>query len=93
MKRKTLFIIVILLLIMCLITGCTTDVSDVSKGIETNFGKVEGKDLLFYDLNTKVIYYLFQTAQGYAGYGYLAPYINENGSFCQYFDGKIVEIK
>ena len=39
---------------------------------------------------------MFSTSEckGYDGYGYsyFAPYISENGKFCRYINGKIVEI-
>lgn len=62
----------------------------------TNFKPVEGKEYLAYDTDTRVVYYMFSTyeAAGYDGYGYsyFAPYISENGRFCQYINDEIVEI-
>lgn len=93
MKRSTICLLVVILLVMCILTACSpVDENSTSKGVNANFSKIEGRDLLYYDLNTKVVYYLFQTSSGYEGYGYLAPYIDENGSYCRYLDGKIVGI-
>ena len=48
------------------------------------------------DTDTRVVYYMFSTYEtaGYSGYGYsyFAPYISENGRFCRYIKGEIVEI-
>ena len=93
MKRSAICLLVVSLLLICILTACSPlDEDKISKGVNTNFSKIEGRDLLYYDLNTKVVYYLFQTFSGYQGYGYLAPYIDENGSYCRYLDGKIVGI-
>ncbi len=39
---------------------------------------------LVYDTETKVIYYLFEDC--------MSPLISENGRFCRWFGGEIVEI-
>lgn len=45
---------------------------------------------LVYDENTKVIYY--STSPYNYQYAHMANYVSENGKFCKYIDGKIVEI-
>ena len=46
---------------------------------------------------TKVVYYKFfdfpsYSAGDYEKTGYMSPYISENGKFCRFIDGQIVEI-
>ena len=102
MKKRiiSLVMVIIIIIIAVTLTACneipeanTTEytISDIS-----NFKAIEGEDTLFYDISTKIVYYLFSTKytsghNGY-GYGYMSPYISENGNFCRYVDGKIVEI-
>lgn len=42
---------------------------------------------LVYDVNTKVVYYYAKESNYIA-----SPYISENGKYCRFIDGKIVEI-
>ena len=64
----------------------------------SNLEVIDGEDILFYDKNTKVVYYLFstdlaRTSTNARGFGFMSPYISENGNYCRYIDGKIVEIQ
>ncbi len=97
MKRRIISLVMALLIISLavVLTACsaTTNKADFTSGDISNFKNVEGEDFLVYDRDTKVVYYLFSTCSGYNGYGYLAPYIGENGNFCRYINGKIVEIQ
>lgn len=103
MKKRIISLVMAMFIIVLAVTltACgsrnpesnTTEytLSDIS-----SFKNIEGKDTLFYDKDTRVVYYLFSTHESYDrggfGYGYMAPYISENGYFCKYIDGKIVEI-
>lgn len=98
MKRR---IIILLLagMLMCSLTGCGEPQSnEVDKAsLEfSNLKTIDEKEHLAYDLDTKVVYYMFSSKEysGYQGYGYsyFSPYISENGKFCRYIDNKIVEI-
>ncbi len=53
-----------------------------------NFKTIDDSKCLSYDTNTYVIYYIFKLSD----YGYMSPYISENGHFCRYIDGEIIEI-
>jgi len=57
---------------------------------------LEGKNYLAYDRETKVVYYWFATTiwygQSRSNNVYFSPYISENGRFCRYVNGEIVEI-
>lgn len=99
MKKRIILLVVVVTLLVMSLTACSVQkpnpVNDAAMEI-TNFKPVEGKEYLSYDTDTRVVYYMFSTyeAEGYAGYGYsyFAPYISENGRFCRYIKGEIVEI-
>ncbi len=61
-----------------------------------NFNQIEGSEYLVYSSDTNVVYYMFKAKESAPkvgfGYSYFAPYISENGNFCKYVDGHIVEI-
>ncbi len=103
MKKRTFILLAVILLIICSFSACGTERNikdtppeDNSQTITSNFEVIAGKEYLSFDTNTKVIWYMFSTREyiGYQGYGYsyFAPYVNENGKFCRYIDGEIVEI-
>lgn len=52
-------------------------------GIDTLFVFTHGTALTACDIDDSIYY---------TGYGYLAPYISENGNYCRYVDDEIVEI-
>lgn len=101
MKKRTIILLVVMVLLVSLLTSCGTISTSSNSADEaatemSNFKMIDGKDYLAYSLDTHVVYYMFSTskAAGYAGYGYtyFAPYISENGNFCQYINDEIVEI-
>ena len=105
MKKRIISLVMALLIISLavILTGCDdvpqefNDPQVLSPGI-SNFENIKGEDILFFDRNTQIVYYLFSTVQYpnthcAMGYGYMAPYISENGNYCRYIDGKIVEIQ
>lgn len=100
MKRRTIILILVVALFACILSACgdsiTLSYSEKSDKIVreySGFEVVEGKDYLSYATDTHVVYYMF-TAGGINGYSYtyFSPYISENGNFCKYVDGQIVEI-
>lgn len=99
MKKRTILMIVCAILMSSALTACDIDNSKYytepvnEAALEmSNFKTVDGKDYLVYDDDTRVVYYMIRTYRGYTGYGYLAPYISENGNYCRYVDDEIVEI-
>ena len=100
MKKRTIILLMVMVLLVSLLTSCGTSTSsnsaDEAATEMSNFKMIDGKDYLAYSLDTHVVYYMFSTSEsaGYAGYGYayFAPYISENGNFCQYINDEIVEI-
>ena len=96
MKNRTIILLIVVALAMCLLTGCSTKSNkpDTLATDMSNFRTIEGKEYLVYSIDTRVVYYMFITTDstGYAGYAYFAPYISESGNFCRYINGEIVEI-
>jgi len=100
MKKRILVLALIVILVVCFLFAC--DIPTYSNPVDeaanetSQFVSIDGKNYLSYSKDTGVVYYMFSTSErtGYAGYGYtyFAPYISENGNFCKYVDGKIIEI-
>ncbi len=98
MKKRTIILLVVMVLLVSLLTSCGTSSNSADEAATemSNFKMIDGKDYLAYSLDTHVVYYMFSTAEtvgnlGY-GYSYFAPYISENGNFCRYINDEIVEI-
>lgn len=95
-KRKVILLGVLMLTVCSCLLGCfdtSANSSDSAANEMLNFEEIATKKGLAYDKETKVIYYMASTYQynGYS-YTYFAPYISENGKFCRYINGKIIEI-
>lgn len=60
-----------------------------------NLIQVPHEKNLYYENNTKIIYFLFNEVTGKCGYGYMSPYYSENGNLCKWdtVENKIVEIE
>ena len=86
--------IVVLLLACIILAGCKNNNSSGNAEHDT-LGHLLPCDggVLYYDENTKIVYYVNSDTKGYAGYGFMSPYISANGCFCRYIDGEIVEIQ
>ena len=101
MKKRTIILLVVMVLLVSTLTACET-AEDVNESVSetaaemSNFKMIDGKDCLAYSLDTRIVYYMFTISveSGYGGYGYayFAPYISENGNFCRYINDEIVEI-
>lgn len=93
MKRRICLLLVCCMLIGGTLTGCgETYVRNDEVAFEiANFAPVPGMDGVVYNLDTKVMFYMFNTAYSYQGYGYFGEYLNENCKPCRYIDGEIVE--
>ena len=99
MKKRTSIIpaviglAVIVALILLINSVSTTSYEPDLAALETaNFKTIDGSKTMVYNSDTKVVYYMFSTGKSYRGYGYMAPYISENGNFCRYINDEIVEI-
>lgn len=97
MKKRKVILLGVLMLVACsFLIGCfetSVNSSDSAANEMLNFEEIEERKGLAYEKETKVIYYMAST-NAYNGYSYtyFAPYISENGKFCRYINGKIVEI-
>ena len=67
-------------LVLC-ISLCACKPVAGSKNYETTSGLVEitGQKNLYYDSNTKIVYFMFNEYLGNQGYGYMSPYYAPNG--------------
>lgn len=92
MKNKCLILALFVILIMSL-TACA---SKGSKNYESNTGLVAipGTSDLYYDSQTKVVYFVFNESMGHSGYGYMSAYYAPNGLPYLYdpFKQELVEI-
>ena len=87
---KKLVCIILIAFCLCL-SGCGKEYK--GKASEAGFIKCPEHNVLYYDPTTKVIYYIFYDSDTNQGFGYMSPYISENGYFCKWDDNKIIEIK
>ena len=99
MKKRTLLLLVVVgILLICILTACDPEANsaDTAAMQMSNLKAIDGKNYLVYDVDTRVVYYMFTTKESYGnsgyGYSYFSPYISENGRFCRYVNDKIVEI-
>lgn len=87
---------IVLALLAVLLMGLTACASKGVKGYESNTGLVAipGANDLYYDSQTKVVYFVFNESMGYTGYGYMSAYYAPNGLPYLYdpFKQELVEI-
>lgn len=94
MKKLIMFALLVCISISSL--GCGgTDSNSKYISEDNNIKLVNISGILSYDIDTRMIYYYFKDRAGYKGYGYMSPYISENGNFCRYDvnERKIIEVK
>ena len=92
MKKK----FIILVLFVILITSLTACVFKGPKRYESNtwLVAIPGANDLYYDSQTKVVYFVFNESTGDKGYGYMSAYYAPNGLPYLYdpFKQELVEI-
>lgn len=85
MKKKIILLLMCITMILGLTACGDSDSSTSSSSANTRMYEITGQEDLCYDINTKIVYYYFRDKPlGYAGYGFMSPYISENGNFCKY---------
>lgn len=84
-----------LLIPMLLFTGCGmhTGAKDYKNNTDKTFQNVDGKEWLYYDKKTKIVYVIFNEFTTNTGYGYMSPYYAPNGKPYRYIDGELKEIE
>lgn len=77
MKKSITFMVALAL--CSSLCACAPDAG--SKNYERTSGLVAitGQINLYYDSNTKIVYFIFNEYSGYKGYGYMSPYYAPNG--------------
>lgn len=87
--------LIVLVLTAVLLTGCEEPYKKGGAWLDYSqlgsFKNIEAD--LFYDSQTGIVYVIMTDATGgYRGFGFMSPYISENGKFCRYNGEKIVEV-
>lgn len=85
---------VITLLLAFVLCGCVSisdQFTEKHDGLSDRFKNIEEERFLFYDKRTKIVYYFMNGFSSSSGC-YSMPYISENGNYCKYLNGKIVEV-
>lgn len=92
MKKKCLSIALLVMLLLGL-TSCTTKGAK-NYGVNTGLVSITDSNDLYYDSQTKIVYFVFNECNGYAGYGYMSAYYAPNGLPYLYdpFNQELVEI-
>ncbi len=78
MKKKFVVLFLVAIITVSLV-GCS------SEGFKNYTGTTNARLIptteqdLYYDVNTKIVYILFNECAGYSGYGYMSPYYAPNG--------------
>jgi hypothetical protein len=65
---------------------------------ESGMAAIPDSDSLYYREDTGIVYIMmtfnYSTDSAFSeGYGFMAPYISENGKYCKYVYGSIMEIQ
>jgi hypothetical protein len=98
MKKFFAFVLA-MIMVACMFVGCveakTAYDSEKDAVVETAIAdlvQIPGYDYLYYSTTERTVYYLFEyyAKTDYAS-GFFGPYIR-NGHYCEYSDGKIVEV-
>ena len=100
---KRFLLVVILILLIPFTSGCSysnelPNTENTTKIFGTRFQRIEGRDDLVFDIDTKNVFYLFSIdsdvgSQIGLGRGFFGEYIGNYGYPCKYVDGKIIEFK
>lgn len=92
--KKRIIAVALMITMLLTITGCSA--YEGSKNYESNTGlmAIPGAKDLYYDTQTKIVYFVFSEAIGYQGYGYMSAYYAPNGLPYQYdpFNQELIEI-
>ena len=103
MKRT---ILITLLLLLVVLSGCGSSTNSLPLNTSqdetidvifgTHFQKIDGRDDLVFDIDTENVFYLFSIdynlgSNSGSARGFLSPYIGQNGHYCKYIDGEIIE--
>lgn len=92
MKKKLTAFVLALCLVLVLV-GCYPGMKNYE--MTTNLIGVDGKQNLYYDPSTYIVYFIFNESTGDKGYGYMSPYYAPNGLPYLYDveSGELVEIE
>lgn len=91
---KRIVTIILITCLICSMVGCGTvkEAEDYTGNTGRLLPISEQQDL-YYDVNTNVVYIIFNKTFCYAGYGYMSPYFADNGMPYLYENGGLVKIE
>lgn len=78
MKKIALLVSTICLL-LCMTACATTGLKNYTENTDGRFVAVPTQTDLYYDINTGIVYVIFNECAGNSGYGYMSPYYADNG--------------
>jgi len=101
--KRLVGMVLVLLITVVMLSGCggksnaehfMYDNSEAVNAIVEGIEVIEGEDSLVYYKKTKAVYIMIVLDSRYDDEmaSFFAPYISENGKYCRYIDGSIVEI-
>lgn len=79
--KKFITILIAICLMFCLV-GCSAPVAgskNYTKSTNNRLIQVPNQQDLYYDVNTNIVYIIFNESLGNSGYGYMSPYYADNG--------------
>lgn len=77
---KKTFLSFIMILVLCFVlSGCGTKSGDKAYEKHTNLVPIPCEENLYFDSNTKIVYFIFNEWTGRSGYGYMSAYYAPNG--------------
>lgn len=79
--KKVIWFFLAICFICCLSSCSCEGYKNYSKTTGGRFEEISGQDDLYYDINTKVVYVIWNEIDKIrdAGYGYMSPYYSSNG--------------
>ena len=77
--KKIIGIALILVGIFAFIGYGYTVAQDDTNHTNNILQKTQINEVLYYDVNTRIVYIIFKQATGNSGYGYMSPYYAPNG--------------
>lgn len=77
--KKVIVLILIFLIIFSMTACASTGSKNYTNNTSGRFMEIPTQTDLYYDIQTKIVYVIFNECGGYMGYGYMSPYYADNG--------------
>ena len=79
MRNKLISIALTLVIIFCICMMYLYRSKDYTNHTNNILQETQINEVLYYDVNTKIVYIIFNKTIGNTGYGYMSPYYASNG--------------